>query len=351
MSANVRTITVYDMESWHGIEKELGIAQITAGESPSSAMRRMIRNAQSLYDQEYLRLPAFVEARGGRAGTGVEVMAYTNYGELTILPKMPKRSDPLQPTELAGLMDFLTTEHGWQLQSVVNVGTRGQVLIVEYKMPHFTLENGHEHKPYFVVGQDVLGGGLIYGQTVICVVCENTYNAALPDMVSLGTKDPHVWAALAANVVVVAEQGRQKEIEFLNSLFTKRASLNDFVQAVHPDPKTPHKVALLEKAEALGVDVEDATKSAGKEFAQHQANLARQEQRRTILADMFFEAVDETGTDSAYALWYAATKQVRPSGSDGTFRMDGTVDAYVSVTMGGARSQPINNARAFLEAL
>ena len=65
MSANVRTITVYDMESWHGIEKELGIAQITAGESPSSAMRRMIRNAQSLYDQEYLRLPAFVEARGG----------------------------------------------------------------------------------------------------------------------------------------------------------------------------------------------------------------------------------------------------------------------------------------------
>lgn len=351
MAANTRTVTVYDAWSWHRLEQELGIAQITAGETPSDAMRRMIRNGQSLYGQQYLRLPAYVEAGGGRANVGMEVLAYTNYTELEIMPKAPKKSDPLQPAELAGIMDFLATEHGWQLQSVANVGKLGQVIIVEYKMPHFTLENGHEHMPYFVVGQDVNGGGLLYGQTTVCVVCENTYNASLPDMTALGTKDPHVWAALAANVVVAAEQSRQREIEFLNGLFGKKAQVNEFVEAVHPDPPTPHKIALLSKAEALGVDTAKAEQSVSKEMAQYQANMARQDQRRKTLAEMFFEAVEEANTDSAYALWYAVTKQVRPSGSDGTFRMDGTLDAYVSVTMGGARSQPISNARAFLEAM
>lgn len=325
MSADVKAIRLLDRNTWWGDAAVIGNGTIQIGESVVDAAK-----AIGIYEVDTVRKElGYMTANGKFKPVGdyrliLENTPWLPEGEIQEISRTVSNYEPLQNRTFFDMVDQLTSY--LQLEGIGMLGKSGEFTFVQFKLGEFAV-GGHDNEllnEWLVFDDDKFGNGFRTGKVDTRIVCANTRRRAIRDLEPLPhTNDMGVYLRYIVEAYHATLEQQKQEHAMMNALFAHKLDKGDVnrgIKAVLPNVTKPRNLSNLEKIigfdsatvvgkETVVTDDEEIQVLVDKEVTRYQTDLARNEERRSAIADAFFRFNDEYSyaANTAWAFFNAVT--------------------------------------------
>lgn len=323
MSANVRAMAFNTKKfglSWH--RGEVGLPEIETGDTVTAGMQKC-----GMYGIGLEAAPMFIQVNEKMISAKKKQLVFTNVpwqkDGIQIIGRQIDRYVGITNQQFCEVLDPLT--ESYQLAGVLQVGTAGQIVIIQMEMDDFEIGGNPDemHRSFLMVSTDHLTGRHMFGTVITRVVCENTYNAARKEKGTAKSlpcgADGFAILKFRTLIERQAIEGRQDHIAQLNRLFTQKAQptdIDNLCNILFPMPTEPQLIGLkklglnvIESSDGQDAEVNRVDKKGNRAAQLHQNAIDRTIRHRNAIRLEFESFNDRTPycAGTKYALWQAVT--------------------------------------------